>query len=448
MAQTIIRALGYVGARQVFTWPSNASYNNSITAYLWGGGGAGGGWDASNQGGQGGGGGFSQIQFSANPGDTIEVSVGGPGTPGASSQSGAAGGGPGLSLVLDGAVFSTLNIPGAFRVTNGAYCTFLNNFGVWNEPGGGSANFNRDLTVNFPTSGFYTFEFSVDNAGQVYLDGATIFNRQGEFNFGNAITTRVFVSAGNRLLQLRGQNFGGPGSFGLTINGGLAYSGGRGGNAGGGGSSGGGGGGGGATVIRQNNTVIGVAGGGGGGGGAGIQSGTQPANAPGPNGQASAGVNNGSDGGDRGGDGGGGGGGGGGQAGGNGGQQAPYDTWGYAGFFGGNLGNSGASPSGRAPGGTANQFFPGGAGYGGVTRAAGAPGYAVLEFEIDGTFVNNNGVWSTVKQTWVNNNGTWQPTQGVYVKKDDVWQAVDGTLAPNFSVVSGGFGYSSRPQGT
>lgn len=450
MSATIVRALGYTGTRQVFTWPDSASYNNKITAYIWGGGGGGGGNDAQNIGGAGGGGGYSKVVFSCVPGDVIEVSVGSAGGGGASSQSGAPGGSPGLSLVLGGAIFNTsTSIGGVYRVTNGAYCTFLNNYGVWNEPGGGSANFNRDITVNFPSSGVYTFEFSVDNAGQVYLDGGLIFNRQGEYNFGDSITTNVYVGAGNHLLQLRGQNFHGPGSFGLTINGGDAYSGGRGGYAGGAGTSGGGGGGGGATVIRKNNTVIGVASGGGGGGGAGIQGGTQPANAPGPNGQTSIGIDNGSDGGDRAGDGGGGGGGGGGWGGGNGGGQAPYDTWGYAGYFGGNFGSSSLNPSGRVPGGSGSAYWTGGVGYGGANGAgAGNPGYAVLEFEINGTFINSSGTFYPVKETWVKDAGIWKQTKGVYIKKDGIWLPVDGTLAPNFVSVGGAYGYSSRPYGT
>jgi hypothetical protein len=327
----------------------------------------------------------------------------------------------------------------------------LNNFGVWNEPGGGSANFNRDLTVNFPSSGQYTFEMSVDNAGQVYLDGAVILTIDG-FQFTN--TTTIFVGAGNHLLQLRGQNYHGPGSFGLTINGGAGYNGGRGGRAGFRGSSGGGGGGGGATVLRLNNTVLGVAGGGGGGGGAGILSGTQPANAPGPAGQSGSAVTIGSDGGDRGGgvffgaDGGGGGGGGGGQGGGNGGPEAPYDTWGYAGFYGGNLGNSGQTSTGRLPGGAGNAFWSGGAGIGGANGAgSGTPGYAVLEFEIDGTFVNIEGTFRPVKQTWVNQNGVWRPAQGVFVNQQGTWRSVDGTFAPNFSS-TGSLGYISRANGT
>ena len=433
--------MGYVGARQVFTWPSSAGFNNSITAYLWGGGGAGGGWDANNQGGQGSGSGFSRITFSAVPGDVLEVSVGGPGTPGGSSASYAYGGNPGSSLVTTGEIFNSVNLPGTFRVTNPAYCTFLNNFGVWNVPGGGTAVFDYSISVNFPSSGEYTFDASVDNYGYVYLDGVEVCQAP---TFTAAFSNRVFVPAGTYTLRMYGVNTGGPGSFGLVIAGGAAFSGGWGGRSGRAGSSGGGGGGGGATVLRKNGTVIGVAGGGGGGGGAGISSGTEPANAPGPFGQSSPGIDNGSDGGTRGGDGGGGGGGGGGWGGGNGGDQAPYDTWGYAGFFGGNLGNSGENPSGRTPGGTSSQFYPGGVGVGGTTRADGTPGYAVIQFDIQGTFINNNNTWSPVKQTWVNDNGVWKPAQAVYVKNNGVWEPVNGSLAPNFNIVDGAFGYASR----
>lgn len=95
-----------------------------------------------------------------------------------------------------------------------------------------------------------------------------------------------------------------------------------------------------------------------------------------------------------------------------------------------------------------NQYYPGGAGFGGTTRAAGAPGYAVLVFSINGSFVKNDGAWSPIKQTWVKDNDIWKPTQGVYVNVNGTWEAVDGTFAPNFIASGGDFGYSSRPQGT
>lgn len=455
MAQTIVRALGYTGTRQTFTWPNSASYSNKITAYLWGGGGGGGGNDAQNIGGAGSGGGYSKVVFSCVPGDVIEVSVGSAGGGGGSSSSGAAGGSPGLSLVTGGAIFNTANTTYS-RQSNGAYCTFLNNYGVWAERtwywhwfwfydwywDSWDAIWDTSYTIYIPESGQFTIEASVDNYGYVYIDGVEVLYAPG---FDTSYTTTVTLTGGYHTLRLYGVNTGGPASFACVINGGLAFSGGRGGYSGYAGTSGGGGGGGGATVLRKNGTIIGVAAGGGGGGGAGIQGGTQPANAPGPSGQAPIGINNGSNGGDRDGDGGGGGGGGGGWAGGNGGPQAPYDTWGYAGYYGGNLGSLSENPSGRVPGGTGNGYWSGGVGYGGANGAgAGNPGYAVLEFEINGTFLNSDGTFYPVKETWVKDGGVWKVTNGVYINVAGVWKPVDGTLAPNFGLVSGSYGYSSR----
>jgi hypothetical protein len=441
MPATIVRALGYTGTRQVFTWPSSASYNNKITAYLWGGGGGGGGNDAGNVGGAGSGGCWSKIVFSCAPGDVVEVSVGSAGTGGGSSASYAYGGNPGISLSNAGEIFNSSSLP-LYRVQNGAYCTFLNNYGVWDSPGGYTHIFDYSVSLNFALSGYYTFDASVDNYGYVYLDGVEVCQAG---NFFATYSNRVFVPAGTYTLRMYGVNTGGPGSFGLSVMAETSFSGGWGGRSGRAGSSGGGGGGGGATVIRKNNTIIGVAGGGGGGGGAGIQGGTQPANAPGPSGQAGAGIDNGSDGGTRGGDGGGGGGGGGGYGGGNGGDQAPYDTWGYAGYFGGNLGATSENPSGRVPGGTGNPYWTGGVGYGGANGGGtGNPGYAVLEFEINGTFLNSNGTYYPVNETWVKDSNVWKRAVGVYLKKDGVWQPVDGTLAPNFTSVGGAYGYASR----
>jgi len=471
MAQSIIRALGYTGYRQTLTWPSTQAYNGTVTAYLWGAGGGGGGNDAGNPGGEGGGGGFTRVTLTVNPGDVLEVSVGGPGGAGNNGgwyywrwwwwrswawydyygygwwgwwgyYGGASGGAAGPSLLLGGGLFNTVDL-GLPRVQNSAYCTFLNNYGVWNEAGGGSAIFDRSYTVNFPSTGVYTFEGSVDNYGYIYLDGANILNISG---YGTTYIARVYVTAGNHTVRLYGVNTGGPGSFALSINGGNSFCGGSGGRAGWIGSSGGGGGGGGATVLRKNGVVVAVAGGGGGGAGAGINGGGgQPGNAPGSAGQAAIGISIGGDGVDREGDGGGGGAGGGGWGAGQGGNQAPYDTWGYPGFYGGNRGDVSANPSGRAPGGTGQGYYPGGGvGYGGTTGQAGNPGYAVLDFDINGTFVKVNDGWQPVKQTWVKDNGDWYPVKGDFVNVNGIWEPVSGTYAPNFVVASGQFGYVSR----
>lgn len=445
----IIRALGYTGTRQTFTVPTGAGFNGAITAYLWGGGGGGGGGDAGNRGGYGGGGGFSQYNFLASPGDVIEISVGGGGGGGFSSRGSAPGGSAGLSLVVD-SVFNSLTPPSGtvYKVSNGAYCSFLNTYGVWGDPGGSAGSFDQTYTVNFPTTGAYSFTGSVDNYGYVYVDGNLVLSIGG---YTTTYTATVNVTAGNHSVRLVGTNTGGPGSFGLLIGGGAAFNGGVGGSAGGSGSSGGGGGGGGATVLRVNNSVVAVAAGGGGGAGAGINGGGgQPGDAPGASGQAAVGINQGGNGGTRVGDGGGGGAGGGGYGGGNGGLAAPADNWGYAGAPGGSFGNQIANPSGTNPGGTGNAYYPGGPGRGGTygvngtNGTQGAPGYAVIVFDITGTFVKNGGAWQTVKTTYVKQTGAWKPVKGTYIKQNGIWQPIEGVFAPTFTSASGNFGYSSR----
>ena len=94
MARVVVRPAGYTGSLQRIVW--SLGNNVPVTAYLWGGGGGGGGND-SNRGGDGGGGGFTQIQFTINEGDTLEVAVGGGGGTGQSGRGDAAGGTAGAS---------------------------------------------------------------------------------------------------------------------------------------------------------------------------------------------------------------------------------------------------------------------------------------------------------------------------------------------------------------
>ena len=74
MARVVVRPAGYTGFLQRIIW--NQGDNVPVTAYLWGGGGGAGGNDRG-RGGNGGGAGFTQIQFTINDGDTLEVAVGG-----------------------------------------------------------------------------------------------------------------------------------------------------------------------------------------------------------------------------------------------------------------------------------------------------------------------------------------------------------------------------------
>lgn len=258
--------------------------------------------------------------------------------------------------------------------------------------------------------------------------------------------------AGGAGVGQRGSASGGTAGGSYT-----GYSGGAGGNAGPGGSSGGGGGGGGATVLRLNSSVIGVAAGGAGGAGSGYRSGNQYQNAPGPNGyspNSSAGQN----GGNHPGDGGGGGGGSGGYLGGQGGYwggasaanpQGLNDVTGQAGSNGTNFGTVIAAPVGRTPGGTSNPFYPGSVAIGGAgsvgTGTPGTNGYALLAFDIPGTYINNNGTYVPVDTTWINVSGTWVRVQTTYIKMNGTWKALLGVVAPTYNTIPGAFGVNSRP---
>lgn len=439
MGKIVVRPAGYTGSLQQLIW---AQGNNvPVTAYLWGGGGGGGGND-SNRGGNGCGAGFTPVQFTINVGDVLEVAVGEGGGPGASGQRGAGGGFAGASL-LESSDFNTIDnaaSPPVFKQFNSAYCTFLNTYGVWVNPTS-AAVFDRTYTVNFPVSGDYQFTASADSSAQFFIDGTSAFFAN---NYTNEFTISIPVSAGNHSIRILGTNTGGPGAVALTINQGVAYSGGRGGNAGGSGTSGAGGGGGGGTVILLNGVPIGAAGGGAGGGGGGNTGAAIGQTAPGDRGQAAVGDNAGQNGTNKSGDGGGGGGGGGGWAGGNGGTTPGGDTGGFAGAFGLSSGDF-QDPVGLQPGGTTNSYYPGRAGRGGsFGGGGGVPGFAVFEFEVPGTFVHDGVSFQPVTQTYVKLNNVWQPVQSTYIKKDGDWATINGSEAPGFSNVPGRFGINPR----
>lgn len=443
---TVLRPVGYSGFRQQLVWPDY--WGSQVSAYLWGGGGGGGGGDGGQQGGNGTGGGYATVTFNVQPGDVIDVAVGGPGGGGFGNRSGAPGGSAGASLTGD-TVWTTLDAlgPGYVRSQNRAYCTFLNQYGIWND-NIYSALFDRTFTINFPTSGYYTFTGSADNSAAVYYDGVEILSIRG---FQSTFNTTIYAYAGNHSVRVLAYNTGGPASVGVTIEGGLdSYSGGGGGSAGGSGSSGGGGGSGGATVVRVNGVVLGVGGGGGGGGGAGVRGGG-PGNAPGSNGQSgseSAGQNGGS----HPGDGGGGGAGGGGFRGGNGGfwgggPSSYSDTFGQGGSFGSSSGWDIANPNGVTPGGTSSIYYGGNSvgGRGSTNNGAqGAAGRAVFAFDVSGIQVVNANDWRPVKQVYVKNSGVWQAPQAVYIKNNGNWQPVIGSTPLTFDPVAGYFGVFAR----
>lgn len=438
MSNIVVRPIGYTGATEEIIW--NNGNGVAVTAYLWGGGGAGGGRDSA-AGGSASGGGFSLVDFTVDEGDSIKIAVGGSGGTGASGASGYGGGSAGGSLTTV-PVFDTrsaVTSPPVYTQFNPAWCTFLNTFGVWENPTS-TTFFDRTYTVNFPGTGDYTFTMSADNQAELFVDGTARFFAD---SFTQTFERVISLSSGNHIIRIQAQNTGGPGAVALTISGGSSYSGGRGGNAGGNGSSGAGGGGGGASVLTVNNSVLAVAGGGGGGGGGG--NGPIGQSAPGPNGQASVGVTAGQNGTNKNGDGGGGGGGGGGNAGGNGGQTPGGDTGGQAGSFGLGYSLNGPTenPVSVTAAGSSYTYFNSNVGRGGSAGANGTPGSAVLVFVLNGAFVHTGGGFVPVSDVFVKENNIWNRAE-TFVKQNGVWSAIRGTFAPIFNTYPGLFGINSR----
>jgi len=434
----VVRPVGYTGSAQRIVW---AQGNNvPVTAYLWGGGGGGGGRDSA-LGGSGSGAGYAQVNFVLNEGDVLEVGVGGKGGAGGSSAGGAPGGSAGASYTAE-MNFNTrdaVTSPAVFPQWNSAYCTFLNTYGVWVNPTS-ARTFDRTYTVNFPTTQVYQFTAAADNSAIFYIDGVERF-------FTNSFTSPYYISfevpAGDHTIRILGTNTGGPGAVALTIDTGLSFGAGRGGNAGGSGSSGGGGGGGGATVVLVNGTPVGAAGGGGGGGGGGNQGAATGQSAPGDRGQAAIGTYAGQNGSNKPGDGGGAGGGGGGWGGGEGGTTPAGDVGGLAGSFGLSSGTATADPSGRTPGGTSNPYWRG-AGQGGAERGEGTTGYAVFEFDVSGIFVHVDGVFNPVRDLYVKANGVWNPVNAAFIKQSGQWEPILGSTTPEFENVANKFGTNPR----
>ena len=441
----VYRPAGYTGTLQQLTW---AQGNNvSATAYLWGGGGGGGGND-TGIGGSGSGGQYSQVNFVVSEGDVLELAVGGPGQGGASYSGNAAGGSPGASFTLD-TIFNTRTAtpasgPGGPVAPqwNSRYCTFLNTNGVWISPSS-AATFDKTYNVTFPVTGYYQFQASADNQATFYADGVQVFTA---YDYTTTYEVGYPVVAGTYAIRIIGTNTGGPASVALVISSGNSYSGGRGGNSGAGGSSGAGGGGGGATVLLKNGTVIGVSGGGGGGGGGGNRSPINGDAAPGITGQAAPGQNPGQNGTQPLHDGGGGGGGGGGLGGGNGGYVRPGDQGANAGSFGGGFGVSIQNPNQRTPGGATSSFYVPNIGQGGSSGGGnGVSGYAMMEFDVNGVWLNlPESSWTQTKDVFVRTSATWNKAQGIWIKNNGVWEPIISSYAPNWSPVSGKFGINPR----
>jgi hypothetical protein len=261
-----------------------------------------------------------------------------------------------------------------------AWNSFMNNYAVW---GGGQ---DYTSTINFPVTGTYTFNYAVDNYGQVFLDGSAIITLSGTVtsHFTSTTTYTATVSAGNHTVRVTGVNTGGPA--------GVA-----------------------ARIIKPDTTEL-------------------------WNTRAltfSNGLTNNTRGGTGGPGGSGGGGGGGGYFGGNGGIQGGDDRpAGQGGNGGQNFGNIIISGSGVRSGGVDTIYDPvGDTGFGTY------PGYAVIiltrKFQ---AYSKSSGTWKEVNNAYVKQSGAWKSVNQIYIKNAGTWN-------PLLSTNNISFGDPTRPSG-
>ena len=172
------------GFRQTLTLPA-AGYSQTVQAYLWGAGGGAGGSDGSRQGGAGTGGGYVSAQFTVNPGDVVELTVGSAGWSGRASSVKDNFTIPLFNTRTAIPIGSTTVLPDASRTFVARWSGFLNNYGVWNT---GTAldgsttslantlNFDQSYSVNFPFTIDYLFNIAAYYEAAVYIDGELLFS--------------------------------------------------------------------------------------------------------------------------------------------------------------------------------------------------------------------------------------------------------------------------------
>jgi hypothetical protein len=217
-----------VNKKGYYTFTMPDGFEDLVQVYLWGAGGS------DGTGAPGAGGGYASSNIAIVAGNTVGIVVGGANGAGSSigfrggrgapqgdpedGDAGAGGSGGGATAVVINAVpavvaggggggggygddragGATAGYPGGeypgrtssvYAVTlSYAWCSFMNSYAVW---GGGQ---DYSTVVNFPTTGTYTFKYSVDNYGQVYLDGSSIISYS---TFSDFTTYTQVVSAGN-----------------------------------------------------------------------------------------------------------------------------------------------------------------------------------------------------------------------------------------------------------
>lgn len=173
------------------------------------------GW-AGSSGAGGGGGGATVLSSSLAQSSIIAVAAGG----GAGGGGGNHGGAPTYSTEPYGDTLAYSYRYYSNAATNGAYCSFLNTYGVWNGDG------RYSYEVYFPTDGTYTFRLSADNYGYMWLDNGTVNGNNdyigntpnsGASDFNQYYNFNHYVTKGWHTVDVYARNWGGPASVGAAI---------------------------------------------------------------------------------------------------------------------------------------------------------------------------------------------------------------------------------------
>jgi len=93
------------------------------------------------------------------------------------------------------------------RVTNGAYCNYMNNNSVW--PTDNRETWEGHITVNIPLAGYYTLVVAVDNEAIVYVGKQQILHWS---RFDTTSQARVFMPAGENKISWKAWNYYGKAS--------------------------------------------------------------------------------------------------------------------------------------------------------------------------------------------------------------------------------------------
>ena len=198
MTTTTVISVPYTGSNQIAIVDS--TYGVPVTAHMWG---AGGGSTSLYPGG---GGGYSQVQFVANPGDTIEVVIGQGGGAGGRTQPPPA---PPTTWTTRSEGCSTTLYTGA-QFNQSFYAVpvaTINTYGVWNVPYPPGTGINGQTqvwdwaSVYFPVSGTYTIQgSSYANTNSVSIDGAVVISdSQGNLY---PVQATVYVAAGYHSISI------------------------------------------------------------------------------------------------------------------------------------------------------------------------------------------------------------------------------------------------------